>query len=243
MTIGVIIQARMGSTRLPGKVLMQLDDQNTVLDFLLQQLKHCRCVDKIIVATTNLKEDDVIENMLKKQNMICFRGNPTDVLDRYYQCAKLHSLDTIIRITGDCPLVDPILVDEIVTMFKSNMYDYISNAVIRSFPYGLDTEIISFNTLEIAWKSAKKDYEREHVTPYIYDNPKLFKIFHYKNRKNLSSFRCTVDEIADLILIRNITSKIQKRPILMNDFVDLLIREPNLININKNVNHKHILKK
>lgn len=241
MTIGVIIQARMGSTRLPGKVLMKLDEQNTILDFILNQLKHCATIDKIVVATTILKEDNVIENMLKKHDVECFRGSPSDVLDRYYQCAKIHSFSTIVRITGDCPLIDPNVVDKIVTKFKSNVYDYISNAVVRSFPYGLDTEIFSFNALETAWNLAKKDFEREHVTPYIYTDKKRFKIFNYKNQKNLSAFRCTVDEIEDLVLIRNIIAKIQKRPILMEDIVDLLTKETTLTTINKNVKHRHIL--
>ena len=230
----------MGSTRLSGKVLMKLEEQNTVLDFILNQLKHCTIIDKIVVATTILKEDDVIENLVRKHNVECFRGSPEDVLDRYYQCAKLYLFSTIVRITGDCPLIDPNIVDKIVRKFTSTNYDYMSNATVRTFPYGLDTEIFSFDTLETAWNSAKKMNEREHVTPYVYCNHNKFRIFHYKNRKNLSSFRCTVDEMDDLILVRNIVSKIKKRPILMNDIVDLLTKENELTTINRNVKHRHI---
>ena len=115
VSTGIIIQARMGSTRLPGKVLMNLDDKYTVLGFLLEQLKHCKNSEKIILATTILKEDDAIDNLFGKQSVQCFRGNPTDVLDRYYQCAKQHSLSTIIRITGDCPLIDPNIIDKMIS--------------------------------------------------------------------------------------------------------------------------------
>lgn len=230
----------MGSTRLPGKVLMQLDEQNSVLDFILRQVKNCKNVDKVIVATTVLKEDDVIEEKLKKQNILCFRGNPTDVLDRYYQCAKLNSISTIVRITGDCPLIDPDIIDKMLIKFRSDAFDYMSNAVLRTFPIGLDTEIFTFSALEEAWTVAKKDYEREHVTPYLYNNSRVFKIFHYKHHQDYSSFRCTVDEKEDLILIRKIISKIHKQPILLEDIIDLLTRETELTTINKNVKHRHI---
>lgn len=240
MTTGVIIQARMGSTRLPGKVLMRIDQQNNILDFILKQLKNCKNVDRMIVATTLLKEDDIIEKELKKHGVLCFRGNPVDVLDRYYQCAKLNSISTIVRITGDCPLIDPTIVDKMLVQFRSGVFDYMSNAVVRTFPIGLDTEIFTFDALERAWISAKKDYEREHVTTYLYSNPNIFKIFHYRYHKDYSSFRCTVDEKEDLILIRKIISKISKRPILLDDIIDLLTREAELTTINKNVKHRHI---
>lgn len=230
----------MGSTRLPGKVLLKLDEKNTVLDFVLRQLSYCKIIDKIVVATTNLKEDDVIASLLQKNNVECFRGDSTDVLDRYYQCAKAYSFSTIIRITGDCPLIDPNIVDKIVTKFKSNDYDYISNAVTRSFPYGVDTEVFSFSALEMAWNCAKKDLEREHVTPYIYNNEDKFRILHYQNQQNLSSFRYTVDEIDDLKLVRHIVSAIQNRPILMEDVINLLTEDSTLTELNKNVKHRHI---
>ncbi len=240
MTTGCIIQARMSSTRLPGKVLMKLDEQNTILDFVIQQIKHCKSIEKIIIATTNLKEDDVIEIFAKNKNILCFRGNPSDVLDRYYQCAKLYSLSIIIRITADNPLIDPTIMEKVITEFRSRSCDYISNAVVRSFPYGTETEIFSFDALEKAWNNAKNDNEREHVTPYFYNNPDKFRIHHVENQKNLSSLRWTVDQIEDLILVKNIVSKINKNPILMTDIVNLLTKEPKLVDINKSVLHKHI---
>ena len=230
----------MGSTRLPGKVLMRLDDKNTVLDYVIQQIKHCKSIGKIIIATTDLKEDDVIEIFAKNKNIVCFRGNPSDVLDRYYQCAKLYSLSVIIRITADNPLIDPNIVEKVLMEFQSRSYDYVSNAVVRSFPYGTETEVFSFDALEKAWNNAKKDNEREHVTPYFYSNPEKFRIYHVENQKNLSSLRWTVDQIEDFILVKNIVSKINKSPILMNDIINLLTEEPELLDINKNVIHKHI---
>lgn len=240
MTIGCIIQARMGSTRLPGKVLMKLDKQNTVLDYVIQQLKHCKNIEKIIIATTSLKEDDIIETFAKNNKILYFRGNSLDVLDRYYQCAKLHNLTIIIRITADNPLIDPNIVEKVLTKFKPHLYDYISNVVVRSFPYGNETEVFSFDALEKAWNGAKNDNEREHVTPYFYNNPKKFKVYNIKNQNDLSSLRWTVDQIEDFTLVKNIISKIDKRPILMDDIVSLLTKEPDLLAINKNVQHNHL---
>lgn len=240
MTIGCIIQARMGSSRLPEKVLRKLDDKNTVLDYVIDQISNCKLIDKIIVATTNLKEDDKIEVLTKNKNILCFRGNSSDVLDRYYQCAKLYSLSVIIRITADNPLIDPNIVEKIISEFQSGSYDYISNGLVRTFPYGTDTEIFSFNALEKSWKNAKKDDEREHVTPYFYRNPEKFRIYNVKHVPDLSHIRLTVDQIEDFIFVKTIASKINKRPILMNDILNLLTDEPELLDINKNVIHRHI---
>lgn len=230
----------MGSTRLPGKVLMKLDQRNTVLDYVIRQLQSCKSIEKIIVATTSLKEDDAIKTYAKNENLPCFRGSSSDVLDRYYQCATINSLSIIVRITADNPLIDPIIVEKIITKFRSGKYDYVTNVLVRSFPYGTEIEVFSFNALEKAWHEAKKSHEREHVTPYFYNNPKKFKIYNVKNRKNLSSFRWTIDQLEDFILVKNIVSKINKRPILMNDILNLLSKEPELAIINKNVVHKHI---
>ena len=221
MSASCIIQARMGSTRLPGKVMKKLDKINPVLYYVINQLQNCKFLDKIIVATTDLNEDNQIEDYVKTLKINYFRGDSKDVLDRYYNCAKTFGLSTIIRITADNPLIDPTLVDEIIKKFKMNDFDYISNAHVRSFPYGTETEIFSFNALEIAWKNAKTTHEREHVTPYFYNNPKKFRILDIKNPKNLSQLRWTIDKEEDLQLVRKIVSKIKKRPILMNDIIKL----------------------
>lgn len=222
----------MGSTRLPGKVLMMLDDKNPSLYYVITQLQNCKSFTKIIVATTDLKEDDRIEEFANGLKIQCYRGSSKDVLDRYYQSAKKFSLSVIVRITADNPLIDPTLVDHIIDRFNSGNFDYVSNAHIRSFPFGTEVEVFSFNALENAWKNAKTDYEREHVTPYFYNNPSIFRTFDVTYTENLSHLRWTVDKIEDLKLVKQIISKLKKRPILMADILELLNKEPDLLKIN-----------
>ena len=232
--IGCIVQARIGSTRLPGKVMLNIDEKNPVLYYVLEQLSSCKLIDKIIVATTTLDEDDVIKNFVNSMNVNIFRGSSDDVLDRYYQCAKKFSIDTIVRITADNPLIDPTIVDDLIKKFTLNSYDYLTNAHIRTFPYGTEVEIFSFKALEKAWKNAKKPSEREHVTPYFYNNSQSFRNYNQENSKNLSNLRWTIDRENDFLLVKSIVSKIKKRPILMNDILDLFSKEPKLFEINKN---------
>ena len=231
--IGCIVQARMGSSRLPGKTLLKIDDKKTVLEFGINQLTSSNLLDKIIVATTNLKSDDVIENFVKNMNVDVFRGKSNDVLDRYFQCAKHFSIDTIVRITGDNPLVDPTIIDNLIQKFTLNSYDYLSNAHVRTFPYGTEVEIFSFESLEQAWKNAILPSEREHVTPYFYNNSNLFKIHNEKRSNNISNLRWTVDRENDLFLVKSIVSKIIKRPILLDDILNLFSKEPKLFKINE----------
>ncbi|MBA4717711.1 MAG: glycosyltransferase family protein [Nitrosopumilus sp.] len=240
--IGCIIQARTGSLRLPSKILKKIDQINTVLSFTVKQVKNSKIIQKIVVATTNLPEDDVLLNHTKELRVDYFRGNSFDVLDRYYQCAKKFSFSIIVRITSDCPLVDPIIMDEIISNFEKNKnsLDYSSNVhPNRTFPHGTDVEVFSFETLETAWKEAKKPAEREHVTPYIYNNKK-FRLFNLTNQNNLSNFRWTIDYKEDLELIQKIISKIDARPILMNDILELLSKNPELIKINQNIHKEKI---
>ena len=234
MVVGCIIQARMGSTRLPGKVLMNIDEKNPILYHVITQLQNCKFLDKIIVATTELKEDDEIEKFVTSMNIDCFRGSSNDVLDRYYKCAQKFSLSVIVRITADNPLIDPTLVDDVIDTFNFNSFDYVSNAHVRSFPHGTETEVFSFNALEKSWNNAKTDYEKEHVTPYFYNNPDKFNIFDVISKENMSHLRWTVDKPDDLKLVQTILSKIKKRPILMHDIIELFSKEPDLIKINAN---------
>lgn len=224
----------MGSIRLPGKVMMMLDDKNPILSYVISQLQHCKSIEKIIVATTDLKEDDTIEVFTNNFKIDCFRGNSKDVLDRYYQCAKKFSISTIVRITADNPLIDPTLIENVIQKFQSGNFDYISNAHIRSFPYGTEIEIFSFHALEQAWKNSKMDYDREHVTPYFYNNSEIFRTYDIIHTENISNLRWTIDTIEDLKLVRIIVSKIDKRPILMTDILELINKEPELVKINSN---------
>jgi len=232
MSIDCIIQARMGSTRLPGKVMMNID-KNIVLSYVIDQLGNSKKLDKIIIATTNLKEDDIIVNFLNKKKIKVFRGDSKNVLDRYYQCAKKFSCKNIVRITADNPLIDPIIVDEVIDKFFSNSYDYVSNTHPRTFPYGTEVEVFSFQSLEKVWKNANKPSEKEHVTPYFYNNKNKFKISNVKYSEDISHLHWTVDRENDLKLVKKIVLNIKKRPILMNDIIQLISKNPEWINLNK----------
>ena len=224
----------MGSSRLPGKVMMKLDQPNTILFYVVNQLKHSKKINRIIVATTNQTEDDIISSHAKIMKVNLFRGNALDVLDRYYQCAKNFSSQTIVRITADNPLIDPIIVDSVIEQFIKNSFDYISNAKPRTFPYGTEVEVFSFHALKKAWNNAKKPSEREHVTPYFHNQKKKFKISNITHSENISYLRWTVDRENDLKFVRKIVSKIKKRPILMTDIIKLISNDPTITNINKN---------
>jgi len=164
----------------------------------------------------------------------CFRGNEDDVLDRYYKCAKKYSISTIVRITSDNPLTDHTIVDKVIRKFSTNEWDYVSNKLERTFPQGTEVEVFSFDVLEKAWKNAKKPSEREHVTPYFYTNPQIFRISNIRYEKNISNLRWTIDRMPDLEFVRTIVSRIKERPILMSHILEVLSKEPDLIKINKN---------
>ena len=231
--IGCIIQARMGSNRLHGKVMELLDGKNPSLFYTINQLKSALKLDKIIVATTQLSEDDKIEEFSIKNGIECFRGESDNVLDRFYKCAKKYKLDTIVRITADSPLIDPEIMDLAIQIFNSDKYDYVHNKYPRTFPDGLDVEVFTFNVLEKAWKNAVLPSEKEHVTPYFRNHKEEFKIKSMNNEKNLSFHRWTLDYKEDLELIRKIIQQINHRPILMNDIILLFNKEPSIFEINK----------
>jgi spore coat polysaccharide biosynthesis protein SpsF (cytidylyltransferase family) len=223
----------MGSSRLPGKVLLNLDQTNTMLDYVISQLKNCKFIDKIIVATTNLKEDKAIVTFCKKNKINFFIGSSEDVLDRYYQCAKIFSISTVVRITADCPLVDPNIVDKLISKYIHNSFDVVVTHHPRSFPHGIaDIEIFSVNLLEKIWKDAKKPSEREHVTLYFYNNRDKFKVFNFKNNANLSKIKLSVDRNEDLELVKKIIQHINNRPILISNILHLFKKNPEFFKIN-----------
>lgn len=232
--IGCIIQARMGSKRLPEKILRKLDIKNTVLDYVINQTSSSKKLEKIVIATTKQIEDNIIEEFCKERNIACFRGSEDDVLDRHYQCAKKYSFDPIVRITSDNPLNDPQIIDNAIRKMKSGKFDCVTTSLLQTFPKGIHVEVISMNALEKAWKNSSIPYEREYVTPYIYNNSKKFKIYNLVNSKNLSHISFTIDRNNDLKFVRKIVSKIQNRPILMKDILKLIDKEPELLEINKN---------
>ena len=234
MGMGAILQARMGSSRLKGKVLMKIDEEETIIESVISQLKFSKKLKKIIVATTEKEEDNQIVDKIKELRVNIFRGNENDVLDRYFQCAKKFSLNVVIRITCDNPLIDPKIVDDVIEKFESNDFDCVSNVRSRTFPQGTEVEIFSFKALKKAWEEAKKKSEREHVTQYFYNNPNKFNVFNLSHTENLSDLRLTVDKEDDLKLICKIKSEISKSPILITDILELFSRKPELVKINKN---------
>jgi spore coat polysaccharide biosynthesis protein SpsF len=226
----------MNSSRLPGKVMKKLDVNKTVLDYVADQLSHSKLIDKIILATTNEKEDDKIVEFAKNRKLDYFRGNTKDVLDRYYQCMKKFNLQNIVRVTSDCPLIDPKIVDNIIELFFSGEYDYSTNKLPISSPkcpQGVEVEVFSQQTLEKTWLNSKLLSEREHVTPYIYNNPEKFKIISKSEYDNISDLRYTIDKIDDLKLVKILINKIQNRPILTSDIISILKNEPALFDINR----------
>ena len=234
--ITCIIQARMGSTRLPGKTMEKITKDKRVIDFVVEQLKFSKIIEKIIVAIPDSIEDDVTYNHLLSKKIQTYRGSLKNVLDRYYQCAKNISSSVIVRVTADCPLIDPEIVDKVITKFIKNKFDYVSNTHPRTFPYGTETEVFSFNALEKAWNETSNDFDREHVTPYFYKNPNKFSIGNVIQEKNQSNYRWTIDYNEDLELVKYIANNIIKKPILTNDIINLIIKNPNLLKRNESHN-------
>lgn len=237
-----IIQARMDSSRLPNKVLMDIHGK-PMLHHVIKQTLASKHITKIIIATSIYNEDNAIEEFCKKNEIICFRGSKDDVLDRYYQCAKKFRCDPVVRISADSPLIDPKVIDRVVSKFLKNSYDYVSNNIEKdsnkwknstcNFPVGTAVEVSSFKALKKAWTEAKKPSEREHVFPYIQFNPKVFRISSIKNRQNLSYIRCTVDRRNDLLFVRKIFELLSnKKIIFMKDIKKIVKINPALLQIN-----------
>ena len=202
MKVVAIVQARMGSTRLPGKVMMPIHGE-PMIGLLLARLSRSREIDQIIVATSIDERNKPLADYVSRIGYSCETGSEHDVLDRYFQAARKHGADVVVRITGDCPLVDPALVDEVIRGFKDSKVDYFSNISPPTYPDGLDIEVFSFAALEAAAREAAKISEREHVTPYLRENP-VFTHASLRNEQDLSDLRWTVDEPADLDVVAGI---------------------------------------
>lgn len=239
--VKVIIQARTGSTRLPGKVLKELCG-NPVLWHVWNRLRHARKVDDIIIATTILSEDDSIQSFCEEHNIPFYRGSSNDVLSRYYEAAKTFNAETIIRVTADCPVIDPVVIDHLIDSYVNEKVDYMSNGMVRTFPRGLDAEIFSFKILERTHKEAKLEYEREHVTPYIYNHPEIFSPMSFLNTEDISSHRWTVDTKEDFSLIKIIFDSLyhKKEIFLLDDILKLFDENPGLAKINQNIEQKKL---
>jgi spore coat polysaccharide biosynthesis protein SpsF len=249
----VITQARTASTRLPKKILLKILEKEILLHFLDRVLAAER-VDHIIVATTDQPADQVIADLVQSYHprVSLFRGSEEDVLDRYYQAArqfcenKTEAWD-IIRITSDCPLIDPVLIDRHISAFENNQVDYLSSRIHkRTWPHGMELEIFSFRALQIAWQQAVDKYEREHVTPYIYhSHAKDFTLSEFTAEKNWSGIRLTLDYWEDYLLIKAIYEKLyrQNPGFGWTDILRLLKQDEQLLRINAKWNNPQVIQK
>jgi len=237
INITAIIQARLGSTRLPGKTMKELAGK-PLLGHLISRIKKSKYIEDIIIATTTQERDDRIVQFAAENNLKFFRGDEDDVLDRFYQAAVTWQCETIVRVTPDCPMLDPQITDRVILEYLSGRYDYVCNVMPPTYPDGLDTEVFSFQALARAWREAKLLSEREHVTAYIVKHPDLFKLGNVsKEGKNISWMRWTVDTQNDYEFVSHIFEKIgnSSEIFYLEDVLKVLKENPELIKINKGI--------
>jgi spore coat polysaccharide biosynthesis protein SpsF (cytidylyltransferase family) len=240
MNTVAIIQARMGSSRLPGKVLMDLEG-GTVLARVVRRLERSRQISNVVVATTCEAADSAIVTECERLQISCFRGSEQDVLDRYYRAAHENAADTVVRVTSDCPLIDPQLVDETVDVFRDKHADYGSNVFPRNYPRGLDTEVFTVVALDRAWSESREPYQREHVTPYLYEHPQIFRQASKSGDMDYSHYRWTLDTREDLDLLHAIYRHFDGCDAFSwREVVDLMEREPRLAELNSRVLQKSV---
>lgn len=245
MKVVCLVQARVGSTRLPGKILKEICGK-TILHHEIDRLKKCKEIDEIVIATTDKEDDDKIVNEAKKLSVKYFRGSENDVLSRFYYAAKENNADIIVRVTSDCPCIDFEILDKMLIYFKDKykekQVDYLSNTIKRTYPRGYDIEIFTFSALEKSYINAKKEYEREHVTPYIYDKTNNFLKLSFENKEDYSEYRVTLDTIEDFIVIKNIFENLYyKNPYFkLNDVVQYLNNNLHIVDINKHIEQKKL---
>lgn len=238
--IVAVLQARMSSSRLPGKVLADVGGR-PMLARMLQRVRAARLLDLTVLATSVSCEDDSIESLCTTQGVPCFRGSLADVLDRVYQAALPYSPDHIVRLTGDCPLIDPKVIDATVAHHLAGGYEYTTNAPpgAETFPDGLDTEVVEASAFARTWRDAVLTSHREHVTLYIKDNPSSFQIGAYPCRGDFSTERWTVDAPGDLEFVRRVFSALDREersyPFGMWDVLRLLEKNPSLRDLNRGI--------
>ena len=243
MRVGIIVQARMTSTRLPGKVLMPVMGK-PLLEYLIERLLRVRCADDIIIATTTNDTDQPIVDLAERLGIKVFRGSEEDVLSRYFGAAKENNLDVVVRITSDCPLIDPAVVDEVIGAYLENAEncDYVSNCLNRTFPRGMDTEAFSFELLKNVHFEARQPHEREHVTPYIYQNPQRFRLRNLAFIIDESRHRWTVDTPEDYALIRRIFEMLypKNKAFGLEDVLAVMDVHPDWFELNARIEQKKL---
>ena len=237
----VIVQARMTSSRLPGKVLKRVLDK-PLLEYQIERVRKVKSADEIVIATTVNNVDREIVEFCDRLSLPCFRGSEQDVLSRFRDAAAAFHADVVIRLTSDCPIIDPHVVERVLRHFLENAsnYDYVSNCIARTYPRGMDTEIFPFGILEEAYHEAEEPADREHVTPFIYRQRHRFRLSNVAYPRDLSFHRWTVDTEEDFTLIRRIIEELHplNPEFRMEDVLGLFDREPDLYRINANVEQK-----
>ena len=238
----VIVQARMGSTRLPGKVLLPIGDR-PMLAHVMQRIERASSVDAVVVATTTKPADDVLAEACSSQGWLCFRGDEDDLLDRYYRAALAYDATVVVRVTSDCPLIDPGIIDAAITFFhRPPAVDYLCTSVpTRSFPRGLGVEVMTMAALATAWQRDKDPAFREHVTPYLYRNPDQFRLRCYSHGTDHSDHRWTVDTREDLALVRKIYAQFDHTNFDWLDVLGLFDEHPEWKQINQHIQQKVLL--
>lgn len=245
MKIGAIIQARTSSTRLPNKVLKPLpaNSETNVLQQVIRRVNQSKLIDGVIIATTTHAADEKIVKVAKKENVKFYRGSLENVLERYYCAALENDLDIIVRITSDCPCLDFNILDEIIKKHIDSTADYTSNTLTRGFPRGIDVEVFNFNVLEKAYKNASEDFEKEHVTPFIYKtHPNDFKIVQYKTNDDNSDIRITLDTPQDYALLCSVYDNLydENNFFSLKDILDLFNNKSYLKLINSEITQKRV---
>ncbi len=242
INVVTVVQARMNSTRLPYKVMMNLKDKPLLLREI-ERISLAKEAGTIVVATSVNSSDDPIAELCVKENINVFRGHPEDLLDRHFRAALEYKADAVVKIPSDCPLIDPKIISRVINLYKSNLgsFDYVSNLHPATYPDGNDVEVMSFNALDDAWCNAEKDFEREHTTPFFWENPHLYSIgnVYWETGLDFSmKYRWTIDYEEDYSLIKQVFEELypQNRNFSLNDILMLLERKPEL----KKINEKYI---
>jgi spore coat polysaccharide biosynthesis protein SpsF (cytidylyltransferase family) len=233
------IQVRTASTRFPQKVLKKIKGK-TILELFIDRVKCCKQIDKIVIATTENTGDDIVVKMAQEMELEWVRGSEMDLLDRFYKCAKLYNPDIIVRVTPDDPFVDPEVLDHGIQIFKENDVDFVTNHFEPTFPEGLDVEIYSYRTLQIAWKEAKLASDREHCYPYILKNPNKFKTINFTQNQDNSHLRWTIDHECDFEMTKVIYDHLyDTKPIfLQKDILEVLKKHPDIAEMNSEIKRK-----
>lgn len=237
----ILVQARMTSTRFPGKVLKKVLGK-PLLEYQIERLRRVKLADEIVIATTTNETDEPIIELCDRLTIPYFRGPEEDVLSRYHGAAKAHQVDVVVRVTSDCPLIDPQVIDSVIQFYISHQaeYDYVSNCLERSYPRGMDTEVFSFHALHEAFLEATAQPEREHVTPFIYRHPERYRLAQVTYSENQSHHRWTVDTPEDFELIKRIIEALYpKFPEFTLEYcLNLLEQRPDWSELNAHVEQK-----